>query len=81
MSTTIRINEEVRETLRELAAQEGLSMREVLQKVIHEYRRRHFFEQVNAAYAALQKNPGEWRAERDERKLLEGTLADGLDDE
>lgn len=81
MSTTIRINEDVRETLRYLAAQEGLSMRDVLEKVIKEYRRRHFFDQVNAAYAVLRENPGEWQAELDERKLLEGTLADGLDDE
>ena len=79
-STTVRISETARETLRELAARSGQSMRDVLEMLIEERRRQHFFEEVNAAYEALRSNPEEWREELEERRSLEGTLTDGLDE-
>jgi hypothetical protein len=35
---------------------------------------------MNAAYAALRKDPATWADELGERALWDGTLADGLDD-
>ncbi len=71
-STTVRISEATRRIVQELASQTGESMRDVLEKAIEEYRRRRFFEQVNAAYEALSNDPEEWQNELQERKLLEG---------
>ncbi|MBI2941403.1 MAG: toxin-antitoxin system protein [Chloroflexi bacterium] len=78
-TTTVRISEAARETLRALAAQMGEPMQRVLEKAIEEYRRRQFFEEVNAAYAALRSDPEAWEEELAERRLLEGTLTDDLE--
>lgn len=77
-TTTIRINATTRETLRQLAARSGRSMQEVLEAAIEEHRRRQFFADVNAAYEALRRDPAEWEVELAERRLTEGTLADGI---
>lgn len=46
-----------------------------------ERRRREFFAAYNAAYAALRADPQAWARELAERAELDGTLADGLEDE
>src|SRR5713226_2248020 len=52
-NATIRISEQSRQTLRELAAQSGQTMQAVADRAIEEYRRQRFLEAVNADYAAL----------------------------
>jgi len=41
-------------------------------------RRRAFFEECDAAYAAMQANPALWEEEQAERRRWEATLLDGL---
>jgi hypothetical protein len=65
--------------LRELAEQTGQSMSEILDKALDAYRRKLFFEQLNAGYAALRADPEAWAEELEERKLWDATLMDGLD--
>jgi hypothetical protein len=44
--------------------------------------REQFFRQLNEQIAATQRNdPASWEAELEERRQLEGTLMDGLEDE
>ena len=74
---TVRIDEVSRQTLRELAERRGESMQEVLATAIEEYRRRHFLETANSAFAALRKQPKAWRQEKQERKAWDRTLRDG----
>ncbi len=50
-------------------------------KAEDERRRREFFEELNAAYEELRKDPEAWRQYQEEAALLEGTLMDGLEDE
>jgi hypothetical protein len=38
-----------------------------------------FFEQLNAAYAALRADPQAWAEVEEERRSMEGCLMDGLD--
>lgn len=76
-SMTVRIDEVSRQTLRELAERRGESMQEVLATAIEEYRRRHFLETANSAFAALRKQPKAWRQEKQERKAWDRTLRDG----
>lgn len=80
MSTpTIPISETAQRILRELAEQTGQSMTDVLDKALDAYRRKLFFEQLNAGYAALRADPQAWAEELEERKLWDATLMDGLD--
>lgn len=79
-SASVRISEETRETLRELAHQEGESMQAILDKAVESYRRQKFLDDANAAFAALKSNPEAWKEELDERKLWDQTLNDGLND-
>jgi predicted transcriptional regulator len=79
-STTVRVSEHTHELLRELAAATGQPLQKVLERAVENYRREQFFAELNAAYARLQADPVAWEEELAERRLLEGTLADGLDD-
>jgi hypothetical protein len=80
MSTsTVRLNESSHRILREMAEQSGKTMREILEKALEAYRRRLFFENLNAGYAALKADPKAWAAMEEERKAWEATLMDGLD--
>ncbi|MBI4317092.1 MAG: ribbon-helix-helix protein, CopG family [Chloroflexi bacterium] len=80
-STTVRISDTARETLRELAARTGRSMQDVLETAIDAYRRQQFFDEVDAAFRALKESPEEWQAEIEEREAVDGSLADGLEEE
>lgn len=80
MSTpTIPISETGHQILRELAEKTGQSMTDVLDKALDAYRRKLFFEQLNAGYAALRADPQAWAEELEERKLWDATLMDGID--
>lgn len=80
VSTTVRVSKETREALRELAEQSGEPMHRVLAKAVEAYRRQRFWEQTNAAYAALRADPEAWQEELQERRDWEATLADGLEE-
>jgi hypothetical protein len=54
-------------------------MTDVLDKALDAYRRKLFFDQLNAGYAALRADPQAWAEEQEERKLWDATLMDGLD--
>jgi len=80
-SATVRLAEETRQVLRELAAQSGEPMTVVLEKAVDAYRRHCILEQTNAAYAALRSDPEAWAEELEERRAWEATLLDGLADD
>lgn len=77
-STTIRIREHTRQVLRDLAAQENISMQAVLDAAIEAYRRQRFLQAVNQAYGALKQDPQSWRQLEHERQEWDATLNDGL---
>lgn len=52
----------------------------VLDQALSEFQRKCFWEQTNAAYAALRKNPKAWKEELAERAAWNATLLDGLED-
>ncbi len=78
-STTVRISETAHNNLRELAIQNGEPMQTVLDKAIEQYRRQRFWEEMDTAYAAIQRDPEALAAEKKEFALFESTLMDGLD--
>ena len=76
---TVPVSEASQQLLRELSAQTGLSATEILDQALDAYRRKVFFEQMNAGYAALRADPEAWAEHEAERKLWDATLMDGLD--
>ncbi len=76
---TMRISETSQQILKELAEQTGQTMVDVLDKALDAYRRKVFFEQLTADYAALKADPEAWAEELAERKRWESTLMDGVD--
>jgi AbrB family looped-hinge helix DNA binding protein len=60
------------------AHEDGVLIRPAIAVPTDEYRRR-FLEQVNRDYAALRQDAAAWEAELAERRVLDGTLLDGLD--
>ena len=74
----VRISEQSRETLREIAHSEHAKIQAVLEKAIEEYRRKRYIEDLNASYEALRQDPEAWKAEQEERALWDQTLGDGL---
>jgi len=79
-STTVRVTERTHQVLRELSAETGESLQQVLEEAVERYRRERFFAELNAAYARLAADPVAWHEVLAERAELEGTLADGLDE-
>ncbi len=77
-STTVRISLRSKGVLRELSAQTGKKMQEILDEAVESYHRRLFLERSNEAFAALQANSKAWEDEKKEREVWEHTLSDGL---
>ena len=80
-TTTIRIDRESHEKLRELADEAGTTLQDELSEAIEAHYRRRFLEAVNAAYERLRADPVAWQEELDERALWDTTLMDGLRDD
>ena len=76
--TTVRITEEARDLLRELAADEGVSMQVVLGRALESYRRRRFLEEVNAGFARLREEAGGWETRDPDGGVSDATISDGL---
>lgn len=80
-TTTVRISEEIANKLRHLVEETGQSMQTVLDRAVDAYWRDHFFAALDRAYDALWSDAEARDEELAERKLFEGTLSDGLDEE
>ncbi len=78
-ASTVRIRAASHQRLKELADATGQTMMDVLDKAVEAYRRKLYFEQLNAGYAELRADPKAWAEHLAERKLWDETLMDGLD--
>lgn len=79
VSTTIRVSDETRRRLAELAKTTRRPMTEVVDDAVDALERRVFFEEVNARYAELRADPVTWAEILAERAEWEGTLEDNLE--
>jgi len=73
MTTAVRVREETKRALRDLAKASGRPMSDVLADAVETYRRTAFLTLAAAAYAAARR-PDE------DQTLWDTTLADGLTD-
>ncbi|MEW5920168.1 MAG: toxin-antitoxin system protein [Bacillota bacterium] len=79
-STTVRVTKKTWKSLRETAERTGMTMQEILEKSVEEYRRKRFLEETNNAFQVLKENPVKWEEELQERRLWDQTLADNLEE-
>ncbi len=81
MALTAKISKPTHQTLKQMAEKIGKPMQVVLEEAVELYRREKFFEELNGKVLAVKSDPKAWAKELEERRILEGTLSDGLDDE
>jgi predicted transcriptional regulator len=79
-TTTIRVSTETRDLLQRLARTTGVSMQEVLEAAVEQYRRQSVLAATNAAYANLHQDAAERGDLEREREEWDGTLGDGLEE-
>lgn len=77
--SNIPISETTRARLEEMAGWAGVSIAEILERVVNEQYDQRFWEAVNAGYAALRADPVAWAEIESERRLWDNTPMDGLD--
>ena len=80
-STTIRVDRDVHADLKAIAEEEGLTMTDTLRTLVEAHRRNRLFEQADQSYRRLRENEGEWNEVEQERADIEGTQADGLEED
>lgn len=80
-SSTVRIREETRAILHQLARETREPMQDILAKALEVYRRQRIIDEANAAYAAMWADPRAAEEEQAERAAWDATLLDGLEDE
>ena len=78
-SSTVRVKEETRAVLKELAQHSGQTIPEVVERAVDDLRRRRFLEGLAEDFERLRADPVAWEEELEERKAWDCTLQDGLD--
>jgi hypothetical protein len=81
MSKILRISDEAYSKLHHITKKTGLSNQEAIDKALQNLERETILKQANEAYAAVKKDPVQWREHLEEIALWETTLEDGLKDE
>ena len=65
----VRISEATHQTLRNLSAEVGESMQNLMEQAVEQYRRRLFLEGLNEDFQTLREDPQAWQEELEERAL------------
>jgi hypothetical protein len=81
MATTVRVEDELAERLREIAREEHRSIGQVIGDAITQYQKEKFWTVVRASYAQLRSDPEAWREYQNEIAVFEGASMDGLEHE
>ncbi len=74
----VRIDPADKTVLDQLSAKTGESTPKLLHRAVTSLKREIFFEQMHNAYHHLREDKAEWKAEQQERSLLDNTTGDGL---
>ncbi len=81
MATTVRVEDELAATLRELSIEEHRPIGQVIQDAIAHYQKEKFWREVESSVEQLRADPVAWQDYQQEIRLLEGGSSDGLDDD
>ncbi len=77
---TVQVSRSTHGTLREMADRTGETMTEIVDQAVRDYRRRRFWAEYHAAYAAIQADPQAWAELQGEVESWDTTAADGPED-
>ncbi len=80
-SSTIRVDDKTLKIIRRISKEAGISMQEILDKAVEDYRRKQVLMEANEAYKVLRENPGKWKEEIEERQEWDTTIADNLEEQ
>lgn len=78
-TTMMRVREETRRALEEMAEQDRATMQDVLARAVENYRRRRLLEATNEAYSRLRADQAAWSELVAERRPWDATLMDGIE--
>ena len=81
MAQTARISKKSDLIINELVVLTGANKIEIIESALESYRHQERMRLFNESYSQLRSNPKAWKEELEERKELEGTLEDGLEEE
>ncbi|MFP3905351.1 MAG: hypothetical protein ACLFWB_13990, partial [Armatimonadota bacterium] len=80
-ATTIRIDRDTHRQIKDLAAERGCSILQVVRELVKRERQERMLQETNEAYAALREDEHAWAQEQQERAAWDATLGDGLDEQ
>ncbi len=78
MATTVRVDDKLHVTLREIAHAEQRSIGQVIEDAVERYQKEKFWQGVQEDFARLHADPAARNDYQDEIALLEAGLADSL---
>lgn len=81
MTTTVRLDDELHATLREIAEREDRSIGQVIEDAVRRYRKETFWEGVYADLTRLRSDPVAWQSYQAEIAMWDSTAGDGLENE
>jgi len=81
MAQTARISSRSDSIIQEMISLTGFSKVEVIEHALETYRRNERMRLMNEAYQTLKSNKSAWEEELKDREELEGTIADGFEEE
>ena len=80
MASTVRISSHSDAIIDELVADTGKSKIVIIHEALEAYRFHERMRKLDEQYSKLSSNEKAWQQELDERKELDGTLTDGLEE-
>jgi hypothetical protein len=79
-TVTVRVSTATRDLIARLAAEKGMSMTAVVAEAVDDYRRKKFFEDLNAAVERTRADPDAWADYQAEVAIFDQAAGDGLAD-
>jgi antitoxin MazE7 len=76
----IRVSVETRDRLAEIAERKHTTIGELVEQASQRLYREEFWKEVRESYARLQADPEAWAEYKDEMRIWEATLMDGLEE-
>lgn len=81
MANTVRVDDRLHATLREIALEEKRSIGQVIEDAVRQYRKERFWAEFQEDYARLRADPVAWKDYQDEIALWDTLAGDGLENE
>lgn len=78
-STTVRVNRQTYNEIKILADKQHKNMQNIIDLAIKQYKKIQYFQELNQSFLRLKENIEAWDEEKNERKMWDSTLVDGLD--